>query len=76
MNICRLCTQYGSGNLFKYSVRHYAHAEYGFKKWGDDFLNKLPLAAVQRLPFSVCISNGWTIDRLQEYVSQRKDFAK
>lgn len=72
MSVCRLCGERGEeASLFKYGTRHYTHAACGFKKWGDAFLDKLPLYQVERLPFRVCMDNGWSIERLQAYLNKR-----
>ena len=70
---CRLCGQHGdAASMFKYEVRHYAHAECGFKKWGDRFLSKLTTWQINRLPALVCAKNGWNIERLQAYVDRQE----
>lgn len=51
---CRLCklSNYETPEpLAKYSVRHYAHFSCGLKRWGADFLNKLPLHEIGQIPY-------------------------
>lgn len=50
MNTCRLCKNWDEP-LFKYGVRHYVHAECGFKRWGAEFLDMIPEHQIQRLPY-------------------------
>ena len=71
MNVCRFCGD-GDGKLIKYGVRHYAHAECGFKLLGDDFLERLALHYVKLLPARACVDAGWPIERLSRYVEKRE----
>lgn len=50
MNTCRLCKK-SDEPLFKYSTRHYAHAQCGFEKWGEVFLKMIAPHRVGCLPF-------------------------
>ena len=50
MNTCRICGKYDEP-LFKYSVRHYAHADCAFNKWGAKFLGMIPTHQICRLPY-------------------------
>ena len=52
MNTCRLCKGIGEP-LFKYGVRHYIHADCGFRKWGEGFLDKLYSWQIGQLPYRV-----------------------
>lgn len=71
-NHCRFCRadSYNT-KLFQYGIRHHCCAPCGFKRWGGDFLEKLPVHLVQALPFRVCLDNGWSIQRLGAYVEKR-----
>lgn len=58
-NICRLCGKdKGQAPLFKYSVRHYAHAHCGFSRWGVGFLDMIPAHQVGELPFLAAVEAG------------------
>lgn len=57
MSTCRLCGKY-EGPMFKYSVRHYAHADCGFKKWGREFLNMIPAHQIGCLPYRAIDAAG------------------
>ena len=52
MNTCRLCKDYrNTAPLFKYGVRHYAHAKCGMEKFGAEFFDKLPAHMLGQLPY-------------------------
>lgn len=56
-NTCRLCKK-SDEPLFKYAVRHYAHAECGFKKWNAGFLDMIPQHEIQRMPYRAIEAAG------------------
>ena len=73
INQCRFCDADSiSTLLFKYGVRHYTCQPCGFKKWGDEFLDKLPLWQVNRLGVRACEEHGWPIRRLEMYAAKRE----
>lgn len=73
INHCRFCGGDSIDHLLmKYGVRHYTCQPCGFEKWGDNFLDKLPLWQVKRLGVKVCAENGWPITRLKMYVAKRE----
>lgn len=61
---CRLCKKHeetyrhGRPNLFKYGVRHYAHAACGLAKWGADFFGMLPDHVLRQFPAPVAWNAG------------------
>jgi hypothetical protein len=48
-NRCRLC-EVTTGDLVKYGIRHYAHAECALTKWGSLFFNKLTQHQCEQFP--------------------------
>jgi hypothetical protein len=54
-NTCRLCgewtTDRHTGPMYKYSVRHYAHARCGMVRWGREWLDKQPDWIIRQFPF-------------------------
>lgn len=51
-NNCRLCKDRDTYRpVFRYALRHYAHAECGLAKWGSEFLRKLSRHELRRIPF-------------------------
>lgn len=55
LNTCRLCGDWHetreSGPIYKYSVRHYAHARCGIVRWGREWLDKQPDWIIIRFPW-------------------------
>lgn len=74
MNTCRFCKDYNNAApLFKYGVRHYAHAACGVKKFGFiPFLDKLPVHQIKALPYRLCVDNGYEIDAMEAYAAKRE----
>ncbi len=57
-NTCRLCKDDDlNRELFRYGIRHYCHAECGFRRWGDDFLRKIPAHEIGRLPYRLILDS-------------------
>lgn len=55
-NTCRLCKDSNMHRpLMRYGIRHYCHAECGFKKWGDEFVLKIPRHEIGNLPFRLLL---------------------
>lgn len=55
LNTCRLCGDWKetrhTGPVYKYSVRHYAHARCGIVRWGREWLDKQPDHVIIRFPW-------------------------
>lgn len=55
LQTCRLCkksnfeTPYEA--IVKYGVRHYAHFACGLKRWGAEFLDRIPQHQIGLIPF-------------------------
>ena len=61
MSTCRVCGGYlePAGNpLIKYSLRHYAHAECGLKKWGDAFFDRMHPWQARNFPYLTALRLG------------------
>ena len=72
MSTCRLCKGY-DGEMIQYSVRHYAHAECAFKKWGADFLQMIhPWQAKYQVPYMSAVKAGFKKE-LEERAAQSED---
>ena len=57
-NTCRLCKDSNiSRPLLRYGIRHYCHAECGFKRWGNEFLNKIPVHEIGNIPYRVILED-------------------
>lgn len=57
-NNCRLCKDRALHRpLLRYGIRHYCHAECGFSKWGDEFLNKIPAHEIGGIPFRLILDS-------------------
>ncbi len=79
---CRVCKkqepeyQDGLVNLWKYGVRHYAHADCGLTKWGLDFINKFSSWQLESFPapvaarFSFSTSTGATFTALDKILDR------
>lgn len=55
---CRLCRNTDDGTLIKYSVRHYAHAECGMRKWGLAFFDRLHQWQLEAFPYLIAHKYG------------------
>ena len=73
---CRFC---GADNLekplFKYGIRHYACAPCGlsmFPNKGRDFLDKLPVHQIERMPFNALKDAGFSLDDVTRYCAARR----
>jgi len=54
---CRVCGVDGT-RLFKYSTRHYVHADCAMTKWGADFFARLTPHQASRFPVLVAARAG------------------
>lgn len=68
MSVCRICKKWDEP-LFKYAVRHYAHAECGLTKWGVEFLAMIPVHQVGNLPYRALEKTGH-LDEARRIVEQ------
>lgn len=73
--ICRICKA-STAPLFKYSVRCYAHAHCGFKRWGAKFLDMIPTHRLGALPFHAVESAGLTAVVMQRVDAHAAAVAK
>lgn len=52
---CRLCGQWKTdqhtGPMYKYGVRHYAHARCGIVRWGREWLDNQPDWIILQFPY-------------------------
>lgn len=49
---CRLCDDNDPHRpLFRFGIRHYAHAECGLEKWGSEFVRMIPRYEIGALPY-------------------------
>jgi hypothetical protein len=61
MSTCRLCKLASYEHhepMFKYGVRHYAHASCAINAWGEDFLLRLPSWQIGELPWRLVQQYG------------------
>lgn len=73
INHCRFCRASSiDAALFKYSVRHYACARCGFARFGQAFVDRLPLHQVGRLPYRAVLEAGIGLAVLERYVERRE----
>lgn len=55
---CRFCEDDSPDRpMFKYGVRHYCHAECGFKRWGNEFMTKIPAHQIGRIPYRLILND-------------------
>lgn len=72
MSTCRLCTAFDNRRLFKYSTRHYCHAECGLKKWGAEFFNMIPAHMLPQLP-ALAVSNAGLYEQLTAKIETNRN---
>lgn len=61
-NTCRFCKDWREnkyGDLIKYGVRHYAHADCGLKAKGTKFFDALPEWRLQQFPIFAAKDTGF-----------------
>jgi hypothetical protein len=57
-NTCRFCKDNDlNRTVFRYGIRHYCHAECGFQRWGNEFLQKIPAHEIGNIPFRLILSS-------------------
>jgi hypothetical protein len=72
---CRLCktdTNNLYRPLFRYSIRHWCHAECGLATWGLEFLRMIPQHQVGQIPYRALEGDEVALKLAQE-ISSRED---
>ena len=69
MSTCRLCKKQ-DGRMFKYEVRHYAHAHCALAKWDVKFLDMIPAHEIGNLPYSVLEHYGMLEEAMRRHAKE------